>query len=143
MNYANVNDMIARFGEDTMIQLTDQKRTGTVDHKVAELALADATAEINGYLGRYPLPFKEIPPILTRLCCDIARYRLCSTNSLLMNEDILNKYRVDALNMLKSIAGGLITLGIKNDGAQVSTGDVVAFAPNTGRIFGCSHDKRD
>ena len=41
MNYANVNDMIARFGEDTMIQLTDQKRTGTVDHKVAELALAD------------------------------------------------------------------------------------------------------
>jgi phage gp36-like protein len=136
MSYATVADMVARFGEDTMIQLTDQQRTGEVNHDAAQLALEDATAEINGYLGRYPLPFAEIPPILTRLCCDIARYRLCSTSTVLMNEDILNKYRVDALGMLKSIANGLVTLGVKTDGAQVDTGDVVEFAPGGGRVFG-------
>ena len=121
MTYATVEDMIARFSEDTMIQLTDLDREGKVNHEKAELALNDASAEINGYLGRYHLPFKEIPPILTRLCCDIARYCLCSSSAVLMNDDIAN---------------GLITLGIKADGAQVDTGDVVEFAPSSGRVFG-------
>lgn len=135
MTYATVEDMIARFGEDTMIQLTDLDREGKVNHEKAELALNDASAEINGYLGRYHLPFKEIPPILTRLCCDIARYCLCSSSAVLMSDDILNKHR-DAIRVLENIANGLITLGIKADGAQVDTGDVVEFAPSSGRVFG-------
>lgn len=136
MTYATVADMVARFGEDAMIQMTDRQQTGEVNQAAAQLALEDATAEINGYLGRYSLPFKEIPPILTRVCCDIARYRLCSSPDVLTSDDVINKYRIDAINLLKSLANGLVTLGVKTDGEQVDTGDVVAFSAGAARIFG-------
>lgn len=134
--YATLDDMRARFGQDCLIQLSDQQGIGQIDAATVQVALDDATAEINGYLGRYPLPFKTVPPVLTRLCCDIARYRLCSNGAAVMTDDILNKYRIDTLNMLKSIANGLVTLGIQTDGAQVATGDVVEFAPAATRVFG-------
>lgn len=41
------------------------------------VALQDATEEINGYIGgRYSLPLPNVPSNLNRIACDIARYRL-------------------------------------------------------------------
>ena len=45
--YATVADMVARFGDLEIIQITDRSHSGQIDHSVAEVALADATAEIN------------------------------------------------------------------------------------------------
>ncbi len=52
MAYATVKDMVARFSELEVIQLTDRNQDGLIDEDVAAVALADATAEIDAYLGR-------------------------------------------------------------------------------------------
>lgn len=135
MNYATVADMVARFGDLEVMQITDRSQNGQIDNDVAEVALGDATAEINGYLGRYPLPFAEIPPILTRLCCDIARYRLCATNGVNITEEIERRYKIDVLKLLDGLAKGDVTLGIEADGDQVASGETVQFVNNKNRVF--------
>lgn len=90
MNYATQADMVSRFGELEMIQLTDRDRLGVIGIAVLAQALADATAYADGFLGRvYQLPLRGCaqpeaggvvtylpPPVLTRLVCDLARYYL-------------------------------------------------------------------
>ena len=98
MAYATVEDMVARFSELEVIQLTDRNQDGLIDEDVAAVALADATAEIDAYLGRFKRPFTDVPPILKRLCCDIARYRLTAANGVLITDEIRNRYKIDAVS---------------------------------------------
>ena len=51
--YAGVQDMVARFGDLEVLQLSDRQQQGVIDTAVVETALADATAEIDAYLGRF------------------------------------------------------------------------------------------
>lgn len=140
--YATVADMVARFGDLEIIQITDRSHSGQIDHSVAEVALADATAEINTYLGRYAVPFATVPPVLTRLACDIARYRLTGASGVLVTEDIERRYKIDVLNLLKALARGEVSLGIDNSGHSVPSGDnVVQFFNAKNRIF--ARDNRD
>lgn len=93
MNYASVQDMVDRFGQPEMVQLTDPD-IATVQPEKVERALADAQALADGYVGRvYRLPLQGCtkpvpvqgdmnavqlvaPPQLTRIACDVARYYL-------------------------------------------------------------------
>ena len=100
------------------------------------VALADASAEIDAYLGRFKQPFTETPPILRRLACDIARYRLTATSGVLITDEIRNRYKIDVLELLKALARGDVQLGLDSAGAQVATSDSgVVFANNKNRIF--------
>ena len=59
MPYATVTDLQDRLGVPRLVQLTDlaDPSVGLVDPAVAQKALDDAEAEIDGYLGgRYALP---------------------------------------------------------------------------------------
>lgn len=92
MIYAAVKDLVDRFGEPELVQLSDRDGTGSMGTAVVNRAIADATAFADGYLGRvYQLPLagcaKPItvpgaapeyvcPPVLTRMVCDLARYYL-------------------------------------------------------------------
>ncbi|MBB4845026.1 phage gp36-like protein [Paucibacter oligotrophus] len=94
MNYATVQDMIDRFGELELIQLTAGAGAVVVDATKLERMLADAQAHIDGYVGLvYALPLlgcvkpaptpqqptaTELvpPPLLVRMACDVARYYL-------------------------------------------------------------------
>lgn len=79
MPYATVTDLQDRLGEPRLTQLTDlaQPPVGLVDTAVAQKALDDAEAEIDGYLmGRYTLPLQPVPPVLRVHACTIAHYRL-------------------------------------------------------------------
>ena len=135
MAYAIVADMVARFGDLEVIEITDRNADGLIDEDVAAVALEDATAEINGYLTRYKLPFVDVPTILKRLCCDIARYRLSATSHVQITGEIERRYRIDVLNLLKGLAKGEVSLGIEEDGDEVATGDVVQFVNAKNRIF--------
>ena len=89
MRYATPQDMVARFGEPEMIQLTDPDNAAVQVARV-ELKLDDAHALADGCLGAvFALPLagcaKPVavgaveyvpPPQLTRIVCDIARYYL-------------------------------------------------------------------
>src|SRR5690554_6477766 len=81
MAYVNSTEMIARFGELEMIQLTDRDNaTGEVDLAVLDAAIADAEAEVDSYISvRYAIPLASVPDIVKSMTADIARYRLYDT----------------------------------------------------------------
>ena len=79
MAYAQISDLVLRFGQTQLIQLTDRSTppADAVDDTVAQQALDDTTPMIDGYVGaRYALPLPTTPPLLTDVACDLARYRL-------------------------------------------------------------------
>lgn len=120
MPYATAQDLIERYGEAELIQLTDDSGSGVIDLDVLDRALADADAEINGYLsGRYALPLGTTPPLVRRLACEIARYMLYDDAA---PEQVQRRYDA-ALKTLHGIGAGRIQLGLDEDGAAtVSVG---------------------
>jgi phage gp36-like protein len=109
MPYATQADLETRFGVDELTQLTDRVGAGVPDAGIVARALSDADAEIDGYLAsRYALPLATVPPVLARIACDIARYRLWEDRA---SEEVRRRYE-DARRALESIAKGVISLGL-------------------------------
>lgn len=125
--YASQQDMIDRFGEDELIQLTDRNGTGEIDSDVLDRSIADAAAEIDSYLGgRYTLPLTAVPQVLVRVCADIARYRLYDAQP---TDLVASRYKADT-QWLTQVANGVVQLGLDpgnqsaavSDGAQMQSG---------------------
>lgn len=122
-----------RFGLDELIQRTDKfvPYTGAVVDSVLDRAIADADAEIDGYVGaRYALPLPDpVPPVLVPIACDIARYRLFDDS---VTEIVRQRYE-DAIARLKDIAAGRLSLGI--DPAQVEAAQVGVRVRAPAKVF--------
>lgn len=133
--YATINDFILRVGEFQAMQLTDRDNAGEVNQEVLTIALSDSSSQIDGYLvGRYALPLKTIPQNLTRICCDLTRYRLASMSDVSITEEIIERYKL-SLRELEGIASGKVSLGIAED-EQASTGEnTVIFTNVSNRVF--------
>lgn len=126
MSYATLTDLTERFGDTELVQLTNRTIGGTtIVTAVVDRALADAGAEIDGYLvGRYRLPLPVVPRTLVGFACDIARYRLYDDRA---TEQVTKRYD-DAVKFLRLVADGRISLGPASDqssapsagGAQIS-----------------------
>lgn len=119
--YASAQDLQERYPERDLIQLTDADGE-QLDVARLERALADASAEIDGYLqGRYTLPLAKPPQHLTLLACDIAMYRLQVLRPLGDIEDARERYE-DALRYLRQVARGEVQLGLSEDGVAAPQG---------------------
>jgi len=115
MAYATLADLVSRHGEDELAQLTDRVGAGVPDATIVERALTDADAEIDGYLAsRYAMPLAIVPPVLARIACDIARYRLWADRA---SEEVRRRYE-DARRVLESIARGQVSLGLPATNAE-------------------------
>ncbi|MCP2041776.1 phage gp36-like protein [Neisseria sp. HSC-16F19] len=134
MSYATVEDMAARFGESVLIQLTDLARRGQVDTAAAQMALDDATAEMDGYLARYTRPFATVPRILTVYCCDIARYRL-ATGMRQLTDDVQSRYDA-AVAYLRLVAKGQAGLSGLPENSAPAADSTVVFAEPQQKVFG-------
>jgi phage gp36-like protein len=110
VTYATQSDLVTRFGDTELIQLTDRQGTvGEIDSAVVDRALLDADAEIDGYLAaRYALPLASVPRLVLGAACDIARYRLYDDRA---TEQVTRRYE-DAIKLLKLIAEGKVQLGL-------------------------------
>lgn len=107
MTYAIKSDLETRFGAEEILQLADRDGSGQPDTGVIEAALADADTEIDGYLAvLYSLPLASVPSLITRLACDIARYRLWKDRA---SEQVRQGYD-DAVDGLKRLASGSVKL---------------------------------
>jgi len=106
MSYCAKADLLDRpGGERELIQLTDLDNLGVIDDTVLNVAIADADAEIDGYLINY-LPLAVVPANLKRLACDITRYRL-------YREQVTDRVKDDydnAIKYLEKVATGKIKL---------------------------------
>ena len=130
MIYAKASDMVERFGERELTQLSDREDTGEINAQVLTRALNDATAFVDGYLGRvYQLPLigcaKPLtvpgaapeyvaPPALMRLVCDLARYYLFTDVD--EKHAAVRNYQA-AVALLKAIADGKTQLACPWGGA--------------------------
>lgn len=145
MAYATVDDMIRRFGEREMIELTDRinLRPEGLGKDIIVQAIADADAAIDGYVGKvYRLPLRGCakppakpgaapqyvpPPQLTRLSCDLARYYLY--DDLAPEAEVYRRYK-NALKELDAIAAGEAQLSCPWGGEP---GELVASTSQTGQ----------
>lgn len=141
MQYATVQDMVGRFGETEMIQLTDPDNLAVQAARV-ERMLGDAQAYADAFVGRvYNLPLagcakpasvpgapveRVCPPQLTRIACDVARYYLY--DQLAPEHEVYLRYKA-AEKELQAIANGNAVLACPWGGAP---GDLIASDPLAG-----------
>lgn len=78
MAYCTQSDLVTRFGEQELRQLTDRANVGAINPDRVATAIRDAGAEIDGYLGDggYNLPLSPVPFRLVRCACVLSRYYL-------------------------------------------------------------------
>ncbi|WP_448761898.1 gp436 family protein [Acinetobacter tandoii] len=128
--YATVEAMKRKFGETILIRLTDTEKPyqGVINMEKLNSAMQEANSEIDAYVGsRYPLPLQVIPPFLTEIGCNLARY-YAVTGDLSENDPIKNRYE-SSIKTLTKISKGELTLGGSPAGeskpVQTSTNNVV------------------
>lgn len=137
--YATVADMVSRFGEQDLVLLSwrEGAADGEINTPVVEQALADATAEINGYIGgRYKLPLSAVPAVLTSHCCSIARYLLNGDRA---PEQVTERYN-SVIKFLTSVGKGDLQLGLADDKPTQPTG-TIATMQSDGLVFGRKNSK--
>lgn len=137
MSYAGVQDLVERYGEQEIIQLTDRDHAGVIGAVVVERALRDAAAEIDGYLAaRYVLPLATVPTVLVRLCADLARYYLYDDHA---PEQVVRRHKA-AIELLRRISTGEVALGLSEDGEEAQASDG-AEMESDGRIWGRANSR--
>ena len=136
MSYCTVDDLIARYGEQELVELTGQGQ-GAIGIAKAQQAIADASALIDSYLGgRYDLPLSAVPQALTRISADIARYHLYDN---IVPEVVQNNYD-NALSFLKSVAKGEVRLGLSQDNQSPASDDAIEIQSG-GSVWGRNDSK--
>lgn len=137
MTYASYDDLVTRFGETKLTQLTDRAvpPARVPDRGVIEAALADATETIDGYAaGRYLTPLSPVPAPVRRWCADMAFYYLHAGTSGKISEDARKMFE-DALAGLKDMAKGVIVFQAEGVPAANIPGGGSVKLDVPGRIF--------
>lgn len=135
--YLSVQEFIARVGEKQAIELTDRENVYQVNTAVAEVALADATACIDGYLcARYTVPLVDVPLNIKRICCDITRFYLSSMSETRSTDEIKERFEM-AIKQLEKLSAGDNSLGLDpGTGEEIATeDDTILFSNSGNRIF--------
>lgn len=106
MSYATLPMLVKRFGEQTLVGLTDRANppTGEIDLSIVDQELANTDAVINGYVGnRYRLPLDPLPDMVADLALSIAIYKL----HVFAPDQKIEKDYERALKTLKEISEGI------------------------------------
>jgi phage gp36-like protein len=130
--YATQQDIVDRYSEAFLASLADRDGDGLVDTTAVTKALADASAEIDTYVGAaYELPLASTPAVLVQICVDIAVYKLGYAPGAGADDAKSERYKA-ALAILRDIAKGTASLGLASETASVG-GAVSISGPE--RIF--------
>lgn len=135
MTYAVQQDLIDRFGATELIQLTDRTNMppSTIDGVVVGRALADADGVIDGYIGKqFDLPLSVVPPVLTKVAADLARYYLHGEAA--DKDSIVSRNFATALSWLKDVSKGLVSIDDQGETPEQAGGGAIRANPST-RVF--------
>lgn len=133
MRYAAKADMLQRYGEKELIQITDRAEPyqDVINDDILNNALDDASAQIDLHLaGRYALPLATVPPALVDMCCTAAWYRL---NRGRYTDEMRKDYE-DVLQQLENIASGKVKLEL-GGGTEPQSAAAIAKVSAPDRIF--------
>ncbi|MCV0424664.1 MAG: DUF1320 domain-containing protein [Roseibium sp.] len=135
MAYVTQQNMIDRFGEKELIQLTDRTNlpATTIDATAVAAAISDAEKIADSYMAkRYALPLNPVPDVLIPIVANIARYYLYGEHA--EKDSAVTRNHKEALAWLKDVAAGTVQLEAEGVAADQPTGgQVQVSAPE--RIF--------
>lgn len=118
MGYSTENDIIKALPEETLIELTDDNESQSIDSPKVVEAISKADGEIDTYISnRYPLPLSSVPAILRGFSVDIAIYLLYKRKVEEIPETRRTAYK-DAIKTLVRISDGKMDLPISAAGSS-------------------------
>ncbi len=140
--YSTVNEVIDMIKPDMVNSIIndefieDEAVKEAKLQEIAESAIKDADAEIDGYLNkRYPTPLPSPPAVINKLSKDIALYNILSRNGMLKDErenNYFERYKY-AVKFLENVAKGIADIGVTVSAQKANT----SFKVNSNRkIFG-------
>lgn len=120
MSYCTQQDLIDRYGESELIELTDREQVGEINTAILDRAISDADGEIDGYLIKFVRPIAPVPKVLVRIACDITRFYLYDDQA----TDLVEKRYFNAVKFLQGVSRGEISIGVDVAGVtpESSTG---------------------
>lgn len=130
--YCTAQDVRDAIKDDLLGVLLDDKQIADPAERDAALAslidraIADAGAEIDGYLVKnHAVPLVSPPPIIVKYAKDIAAYNLVSRVGIGGDDDRASIYRERykaAVKFLEMLARGTVSLGLKTPAKQAASG---------------------
>jgi len=140
MDYCTIEDIELHTSTPTLSQLTSDDGTEAINRDVAQESILYASTLIDGYLrGRYTLPLNIHFPLLRVLCVDISIYRLYSRRMRNEMPEVIEQNYKNAIQTLKDIQKGIITLEAENDLLDSSSFNPDEYRTNKNildRLFG-------
>lgn len=140
MDYCTIEDIELHTSTPTLSQLTSDDGTEAINRDVAQESILYASTLIDGYLrGRYTLPLNIHFPLLRVLCIDISIYRLYSRRMRNEMPEVIEQNYKNAIQTLKDIQKGIITLEAENDLLESSAFNPDEYRTNKNildRLFG-------
>lgn len=131
MGYCNVTEVRSMIKDDALNMIIGDTYIEDVQEReskiiaIIEAAIADADAEIDGYLAvRYPLPLNTTPSVVNKFSKDIAVYNLFSRLGIDESDrekNYLNRYKA-AVRFLEMLSAGKVDVGIVNKTTAANTG---------------------
>lgn len=152
MAYAELSDLVAQVTADELALLCDdsgqslfyedashtpeQAAAAAAARAVAERALEDASADVDGYVGKWKtVPLSDPPAFVVRITTDIAVYALYTRRNLAgMSEGRQARYEA-AQKTLGRIARGEISLGGPPHTPVNSTATFAGLKGRSDRVF--------
>jgi phage gp36-like protein len=117
MAYSTKADILLQLPEDSLITLTDDENTGAVVDEVVTRAIADADAEIDGYVGtRHTVPLSPVPTVIRLASVRMAIYHLHARRSLVSVPDQVKTDYDNQVRLLRDISKGVVSLGADDPG---------------------------
>ena len=105
--YCTKDELILRYGEKLLMQLTDHENAGIINDDLLTMTIADATNEIDSFFHmQYALPFSETPENVRRIACDLVLYRLYNNNV----TELMQKRHEEDFKILSMYASGELKL---------------------------------
>ena len=120
MPYCTVADMISRYGQQDMILLS--WREGAADGEINQLVIE--------------LPLSQVPDVLVRHCCDIARYLMSGDRT---PETVQKRYD-SVISYLVKVGKGDLSLGL-SQGNPTEPSETIAMIQADGQVFNRKNSK--
>jgi phage gp36-like protein len=128
--YITQDQLVTRFGETRLIDLTDHQGTGTIDEDALTQAMGLVEGEIDAYLSaRYALPLATVPRLLTAIAGDLVLLRLHVD---VAPDTVLAAARQARL-LLADLRDGRTQLGLATAPAAMSAAPVIG-RPGVGTV---------
>lgn len=133
--YVTQDELVARYGEDTVRRLSDRTAQNKIDAARVAAAIAAAESLVNGYVaGVAALPFAAPPPLIKNIAADLSYFYL--HDGLVDLPEVVRQTERAAMSVLRDIAARKISLGLSADGeSEQAGGDSVKISAATGGEF--------